>query len=129
VTQAKRPPANPGRFSENQAAYPIATMCRLLGVSSSGYYAWVQRWLSCRAQADAELSEQIRTAHAGSHGTYGPPRIYPELASQGVRAGRKRIARLMSQSRLAGVSQRKFVTTTIKDGGRQALNCRERTPA
>jgi putative transposase len=106
--------------SENQAAYPIATMCRLLGVSPSGYYAWVKRQPARRARADAELSEQIRAAHAGSHGTYGAPRILAELAAHGVRAGRKRIARLMSQSGLAGVSRRKFVTTTVRDGSRQA---------
>jgi putative transposase len=112
--------------SENQAAYPIATMCRLLGVSPSGYYAWVKRRPSRRAWADAELTDQIRAAHAGSHGTYGAPRVHAELAAQGVRAGRKRIARLMAESGLAGVSRRKFVTTTVKDGGRQAPDLVER---
>ena len=107
-------------MSENQAAYPIATMCRLLGVSPSGYYEWVKRRPSRRARANAELSEQIRIAHAGSRGTYGSPRVQAELAAQGIRAGRKRIARLMAESGLAGVSRRKFVTTTMKDGGRQA---------
>ena len=113
-------------MSENQAAYPIATMCRLLGVSPSGYYAWVKRRPSRRAWADAELTGQIRAAHAGSHGTYGAPRVHAELAAQGVRAGRKRIARLMAASGLAGVSRRKFVTTTVKDGGRQAPDLVER---
>ena len=113
-------------MSENQAAYPIATMCRLLGVSPSGYYAWVKRRPSRRAWANAELSEQIRIAHAGSRGTYGSPRVQAELAAQGIRAGRKRIARLMAESGLAGVSRRKFVTTTMKDGGRQAPDLVER---
>jgi putative transposase len=112
--------------SENQAAYPIATMCRLLGVSPSGYYAWVKRRPSRRAWADAELTEQIRVAHAGSHGTYGAPRVHAELVAKGIRAGRKRIARLMAQSGLAGVSRRKFVTTTVKEGGRQAPDLVER---
>jgi putative transposase len=112
--------------SENQAAYPIATMCRLLGVSPSGYYEWVKRRPSRRARANAELSEQIRIAHAGSRGTYGSPRVQAELAAQGIRAGRKRIARLMAESGLAGVSRRKFVTTTMKDGGRQAPDLVER---
>jgi putative transposase len=112
--------------SENQAAYPIATMCRLLGVSPSGYYAWVKRRPSRRVQADAELTGRIRAAHAASHGTYGVPRVHAELAAKGVRAGRKRIARLMAESGLAGVSRRKFVTTTVKDGGRQAPDLVER---
>jgi len=106
--------------SENQAVYPIATMCRLLGVSSSGYYAWTKRQPSRRAQADAGLLAEIRTAHAASRGTYGAPRIHVELAAKGFRVGRKRIARLMLAAGLAGVSRRKFVPTTIKGGGRQA---------
>jgi len=106
--------------SENQAAYPIATMCRLLGVSSSGYYGWAKRAPSRRARTDAALSEEIRAAHAASHGTYGAPRIHVELAVKGICVGRKRVARLMSTAGLAGTTRRRFVTTTVKDGGRQA---------
>ena len=107
-------------MSENQAAYPIATMCRLLGVSSSGYYGWAKRAPSRRARTDAALSEEIRAAHAASHGTYGAPRIHVELAVKGICVGRKRVARLMSTAGLAGTTRRRFVTTTVKDGGRQA---------
>jgi putative transposase len=106
--------------SENQAAYPIATMCRLLGVSSSGYYAWAKREVSQRAQSDAMLLAEIRAAHAASRGTYGAPRIHAELAAKGIHVGRKRIARLMSQADLAGASRRKFVVTTARDGSPQA---------
>jgi hypothetical protein len=86
--------------SENQAAYPIATMCRLL-VSSSGYYAWAKRQASRRARSDAMLLAETRAAHAASRGTYGAPRIHAELAAKGIRVGRKRIARLMSQAVLS----------------------------
>jgi putative transposase len=106
--------------SENQASYPIATMCRLLGVSSSGYYAWRKRTPSRRARADAVLLPQIRAAHVASYGTYGAPRIHAELKANGIRVSRKRVARLMSTAGLAGVSRRKFVTTTIRGDGRQA---------
>jgi putative transposase len=106
--------------SANQAAYPIATMCRLLGVSSSGYYAWRTRPSLRRAQADDALLSHIRAAHAASHGTYGAPRIHAELRANGVRIGRKRVARLMAAAGLAGVSRRKFVTTTVRGSGRQA---------
>jgi putative transposase len=106
--------------SENQAAYPIATMCRLLGVSSSGYYAWAKRTPSRRAQADAILLSHIRAAHAASHGTYGAPRIHVELRENGLRVGRKRVARLMATAGLSGVSRRRFVRTTVRGGGRQA---------
>ena len=81
-------------MSENQAAFPIATMCRLLGVSPSGYYAWTKRQPSRRSQADAALVAEIRAAHAASRGIYGVPRIHIDLATKGIRVGRKRVARL-----------------------------------
>jgi len=106
--------------SENRASYPIAVMCRTLGVSPSGYHAWVKRPPSSRATTDAELTDKIRAAHTASKGTYGVPRIQFDLAEAGIRVGRKRVARLMRAADLAGVSRRKFVTTTVRDGGRQA---------
>ena len=107
-------------MSANQAEFPIATMCRLLGVSPSGYYAWTKRRSSRRAQRDAALVAEIRAAHRASHGTYGAPRIHVDLAAKGIRVGRKRVARLMSAAGLAGVSRRKFVHTTIRESDRQA---------
>src|SRR5271154_3594434 len=95
-------------------------MCRLLGVSPSGYYAWKKRQPSRRTQTDAALVAEIRAAHAASHGIYGAPRIHVDLAAKGIRVGRKRVARLMSAAGLAGVSRRKFVHTTVKGSGRQA---------
>jgi len=112
--------------SDHQADYPIASMCRLLGVSSSGYYAWMQRRRSRRAEADAALLAEIHAAHATSRGTYGAPRIHAELTARGIRVGRKRVARLMSQAGLAGVSRRKFVVTTVQGDGRQAPDLVER---
>jgi len=93
----------------------VATVCRVLGVSASGYYAWHHRPRSARAHADAALTEEIRAIHARSRGTYGAPRVHAELAAQGVHVGRKRIARLMQAAGLAGVSRRPFVTTTRRD--------------
>ena len=113
-------------MSDHQADYPITTMCQLLGVSSSGYYAWKKRQPSQRSETDAALTAEIRAAHAASRGTYGAPRIHAELAAKGTYIGRKRVARLMTQAGLAGVSRRRFVTTTAKDGGRQAPDLVER---
>ena len=101
-------------------------MCELLGVSSSGYYAWVKRRPSRRAESDAALIEEIGAAHTASRGTYGAPRVHAELTEKGIRVGRKRVARLMSQAGLAGVSRRKFVTTTVKGDSRQAPDLIER---
>ncbi len=107
-------------MSANRAVYPITTMSRLLGVSASGFYASTKRPPSRRRQADAVLTAKIRTAHLGSQGTYGVPRIHAELAEQGICVGRKRVARLMRAAALAGISRRRFVTTTVKGSGRQA---------
>ena len=107
-------------MSENRARYPIAVMCRVLDVSSSGYYAWVKRRPSARAVTDAALIVEIRAAHAASKGTYGAPRIQIDLADAGIRVSRKRIARLMRNAGLAGVSRRKGTVTTVRDGARQA---------
>jgi putative transposase len=96
-------------------------MCRLLGVSASGYHAWRRRPPSMRANDDAVLLERIREIHVASRGTYGAPRIHAELAAEGASVGRKRVARLMRGAGLAGVSRRKGVRTTRRDSrGRPA---------
>ena len=107
-------------MSENRAGYPIAVMCRILGVSPSGYYAWVKRPTSARAVMDAGLTAKIRAAHAASKGTYGAPRLRIDLAEAGIRVSRKRVARLMRNLGLVGVSRRKSTVTTVRDGTRQA---------
>jgi putative transposase len=96
-----------GFISAHQAMYPIRTMARVLKVSASGYYAWRSRPASARATADADLTRHIRTIHAGSHGTYGAPRVHAELTADGLSVGRKRIARLMRAAGIAGVSRRR----------------------
>lgn len=90
----------------------MRTLCRVLGVSPSGYYAWRNRAPSARAKADEELKARIRVAHKRSRGTYGVPRVHAELVEAGVRVSRKRIARLMRELGLAGVSRRKGTPTT-----------------
>jgi putative transposase len=87
-------------------------MCRVLEVSTSGYYAWLKRPPSRRAQADEALTEEIKKIHARSKGTYGAPRIHAKLAREGVHVGRKRVARLMRAAELQGVSRRKRYGTT-----------------
>jgi transposase InsO family protein len=70
-------------------------MCRLYGVTRSGYYAWKSRGLSERSIADDQLLSTIEKIYLESRGTYGSPRIYQELQACGVRIGRKRVERLM----------------------------------
>lgn len=95
--------------------YPIATLCRVLGVSPAGYYAWRRRPPSARSVANSALLKRIRTLHAGSQGTYGAPRLHAELKAEGRQVGKKRVARLMRAAGLAGVSRRKGVCTTRRD--------------
>src|SRR5205814_9718069 len=87
-------------------------LCRVLGVSTSGFYAWVQRQPSARSRSDARLLGQVRTVHADSHCTYGAPRVHAELRATGTRVGRKRVARLMRSAGLAGRCPRRFRRTT-----------------
>jgi putative transposase len=98
----------------NQATHSIATMCRVLGVSAGGYYAWQRRSESARTKQDQELLDQIRACHRQSRGTYGAPRIHRDLRAAGVRVGRKRVARLLKQAGLRGVSRRKWPVTTVR---------------
>jgi putative transposase len=99
----------------NQEEHAVATICRVLEVSPSGYYAWRVRPPSARARRDGELLERILAIHAESRGTYGAPRVKAELRAQGVNISRKRVARLMRQAGLSGVSRRRFVVTTVRD--------------
>jgi galactoside O-acetyltransferase len=86
---------------------PIATLCRVMGVSASAYYAWVVRPASARATADAALMEQIRVIHTRSRAAYGERRVHAELAALGIHVGDKRVARLTRALGLAGLSWRK----------------------
>jgi putative transposase len=90
-------------------------MCRVLGVSSSGYYAWMKRGKSKRAREDEALRSRVVKIFWWSRSTYGSPRIHQELKAEGTSVGRKRIARLMRGSGLLGASRRKWVTTTTRD--------------
>jgi putative transposase len=82
-------------------------MCRVLGVSESGYHAWRQRPPSQRAQRDTALRLVVRAAHARSAGTYGAPRLLADLRDAGYHVGQKRIARLLRVEGLSGVSKRR----------------------
>ena len=114
-------------MTAHQASFPIATMCRVLSVSASGFYAWRKRAPSRRRQDNAALTKTVRTIHAVSRGTYGAPRVHAELAAEGIAASRNRVARVMREANIVGVSRRRFVVTTVRDGGRQAPDLVDRT--
>jgi putative transposase len=105
------------RFVEREkATHAVVTLCRVLGVSPSGYWAWRTRQPSPRARADEHLTWRIRAIHQASRGTYGVPRIQAELVSTGTCCGRKRIARLMRAAGLSGCHRRRRrMDTTRRD--------------
>jgi putative transposase len=98
--------------SAEQVAFPVAVMCRVLAVSTSGYYAWKERPGSSRSRRDLELGDRVRAAHSASSGRYGSPRVHAELRASGEKVGRKRVARLMKEAGLAGRMRRRFRKTT-----------------
>src|SRR5690606_38845898 len=95
-----------------KANYPIRTLCRVLEVSRSGYYAFEKHVPSAHAELDGELIPEIKEAHRRSRKTYGSPRIHRDLRAKGRRVGRKRIARLMRQEGIFGKKRRRFCRTT-----------------
>lgn len=101
-------------MTANQVTYPIAALCRVLGVSRSGYHAFRRRPPSPRAQQDLTLLTAIRTSHLRSEGTYGAPRILADLRDLGHHVGQKRVARLLRAAGLRGVSRRRGVRTTVQ---------------
>jgi transposase InsO family protein len=87
-------------------------MCKVLDVSRSGYYAWVDRGPSNHARQDEHLAARIRAIHDEHHERYGSPRIHSELAANGTHVGRKRVARLMQENGLRARPRRRFKRTT-----------------
>lgn len=105
-----------GFVEREKANYPVATMCRVLGVSTSGYYAWRSRPASPRSLADACMTEVIRSIHKQSRGTYGAPRIHADLRlDHEIFCSQKRVARLMRRAGICGVHRRRRVKTTRQE--------------
>jgi putative transposase len=98
----------------------VAVTCRVLGVSTSGFYHWRVRPVSVRRQADEALVVRIRAIHQMSRGTYGSPRVHAELRhGAGVRCGRKRVERLMRTAGLQGIYRRRGRGCTRRDPAAQ----------
>ena len=98
-------------------AFPIQWMCKRLGVSPSGYYAWRSRPESGRKRKDREITVHVRAAFSATRNTYGSPRIYRELKNQGVIVGEKRVWRIMRQNGISCPRKRSFVKTTQSGHG------------
>jgi transposase InsO family protein len=99
-----------------KAHFPVAALCRVLGVSRQGYYAHVAREPSARVQRDAELQERVRAVHDGSKQRYGSPRVLAELKREGFAASKRRVERAMRSLGLSARAPRRFrITTTANE--------------
>jgi len=101
----------------HEGQFSVQVMCRAFEVSRSAYYEWVRAGCATQKErADIVLTEQIRAIFEQSGRTYGSPRVYMELKSQGVRCSRRHVARLMREAGLNATPPRRRVTTTQRDG-------------
>jgi putative transposase len=108
-------------MEQEKANHAVRTMCRVLGVSPSGYYAWRRRAPSVRAQQDVRVTGQIVSIHRQSRETYGVLRIHAELRATGTRCGKKRVARLMRAAGLVGCHRRRQVMTTVREPAARSI--------
>jgi transposase InsO family protein len=99
-------------IKRHRSAHAVERMCRVLGVTRSGYYVWNQNRQSRRARRDSVLLEKIRESHLRSRGRYGSPNIHKDLCEWGYRCSRKRVARLMRQAGLRSKTVKRFRVTT-----------------
>ena len=105
-------------IAAEKANHPVSLMCRMFGVSRSGFHAWERRPPSDRALNDAWLVQQIKQIHDANRRVYGAPRIHAELRmAKGVRIARKRVERLMREAQISGLVPRKRGRTTIRVPG------------
>jgi len=108
-------------IEEYRTEHSVEVMCRVLGVSRSGYYTWLRRPISSREWANRDLLEHIRRFHRESRETYGSPRVVQDLHAMGIRCGKNRVARLMRRNGIAAKTSRRFrVTTHAREGAQYA---------
>lgn len=111
-----------------RTSFPVQFMCRMLGVSRSGYYDWRDRPLSRRSRENDTLTAKIREIHERSRQTYGSPRVHAELRSLGTRCSRRRVARLMREAGLRGCMRgRRRGTTPRSERARPAEDLLKRS--
>lgn len=102
-------------IQEQRQYHSVDRLCRVMSVSTSGYYDWRNRKPSARTLRDLELVELIEASFHNSHGIYGSPRVFDDLKAQGEAVSEKRIARLMQEEKLVARCVKAFKRTTITD--------------
>ena len=112
---------------DEKQSFPVAAMCRVLGVSTSGYYAWCVRKPSRRSERNEALAVKVKATYEASRGTYGSPRVTEKLKKSGEQVSEKTVAKIMQENDLAARKKRRFkATTDSKHTKRIADNLLER---
>lgn len=113
---------------EHRRVWPVGVICRVLGVTRSGFYAWMRREPSARQLRREELAEKIIAAHQANRRVYGSPRIHRELVAGGEKVCRNTVARIMKQRKIRGRIRRRYVprTTDSRHGQAVAWNVLDR---
>jgi len=94
---------------------PVTTLCRILRISRSGYYAWCERPESAHARQDRQLRVRVQASFAASRQRYGSPRVWEDLVEDGIHVSRKRVVRLMQEQGLRARARKRFKSTTMSD--------------
>lgn len=101
------------RFMDRyRSEFRVERMCKVLGVSRSGYYGWRKRPYSRRHRENEQVLMEIKESHERSKGTYGSPRVTADIRAKGIRCGKNRVARIMRKNSIAARSRRRFKATT-----------------
>lgn len=101
-------------MAEHAKQFGVKRMCAILGVTRSGYYAWLRRAPGPRAQSNRALVEQIHSAYVASRQTYGSPRMQAALRRNGTVCGRHRVARLMRAEEVTPQKRHKLCPVTTQ---------------
>ena len=112
-----------------KASYPLTKLCRWLGVTPSGFYAWRQRPESTHAREDRRLKVLVQASFAESKQRYGSPRIHADLIEQDEQVSRKRVIRLMQENGLKARTRKRFTLTTMSDHDQPVAATRPRASA
>ena len=102
-------------MSANRANHTVKLMCKVLKLSRGGYYNWLKRGESDRARKDQDLVKKILHIHLETKGIYGAPRVHAQLKKEGHKLSKKRVARLMREVGICGVTRRKKWRTTTRN--------------
>jgi len=103
-------------IKEHRGTLPVSDLCRLLGVSTSGYYAWLDRPASAAARRREELTAKIRGVHERARRVYGSPRVHRALLAEGESVCRNTVARIMRNCGIRAKTHRRFRVRTTESG-------------